>query len=246
MRQSGAPETMMSAAALRFQTVGEALRHARNMDAPLDARLAVVAEAIRELRPTYAEAVDRLVARLDLARSGRASPVKGMRMPRFLMPDETGRLVALGELLERGPVIVAFHRGHWCPFCRTNLSALAEAADRLAPAQVVAITPDRRGFNARLKADAGAGFPILSDVDNGYALSLGLAFWLGDELAQLLSGMGVDPPACQGNDYWMLPIPATFVVDRRGVVAARFLDPDFRRRASIEDLAAAAAPRAQS
>jgi peroxiredoxin len=231
----------MSATPHRFQTVGEALRHARNMDAPLEARLAVVAEAIRALRPAYADAVDRLVARLDLAGSGRASPDRGTRMPRFLMPDETGRLLGLGELLDRGPAIIAFHRGHWCPFCRTNLSALAAAADQLAPAQVVAVTPDKRDFNARLKADAGADFPILSDVDNGYALSLGLAFWLGDELAQLLSGMNVDPPACQGNDHWMLPIPATFVVDRRGVVVARFLDPDFRRRASIEDLAAAVA-----
>ena len=231
----------MSAAPERFETVGEALRHARSMEAPLGDRLAVVAESIRELRPAYAAAVDRLVSRLDLASSGLGAPDRGARMPSFLMPDETGRLVALGELLERGPAIVAFHRGHWCPFCRTNLSALAEARDRLAPAQVVAITPDRRAFNARLKADAGSDFPVLSDVDNGYALSLGLAFWLGDDLVQLLSGIGVDAPAYQGNDYWMLPIPATFVVDQWGVVAARFLDPDFRRRASIEALAAAVA-----
>jgi peroxiredoxin len=220
-----------------FDIVAEALRHARNMDATVDERLEVIAGAVRALHPAYADSVDALVERLSRARTGLASPEPGARMPRFLMPDEAGRLVGLDELVEAGPAVIAFHRGRWCPFCRLNLIALAQAEARLASARLVAITPDRQGFNALLKAETGVGFPILTDVDNGYALSLGLAFWLGEALTALLSGMGVDPPASQGNDYWMLPIPATFVVDRRGVVAARFLDPDFRRRASIDDLA---------
>ena len=78
---------------------------------------------------------------------------------------------------------------------------------------------------------------MLTDLDNGYALSLNLAIWLGIEIQQLLSYL--DLSDFHGNDGWMLPIPATFVVGRDGLVKARFVDPDFRKRMEIDDLLAA-------
>jgi peroxiredoxin len=80
---------------------------------------------------------------------------------------------------------------------------------------------------------------MLTDLDNGYALSLNLAIWLGEELARELASLGRSLPDYQGNAAWMLPIPATFVVGRDGVVKARFVDPDFRRRMAVEELIAA-------
>jgi peroxiredoxin len=79
-------------------------------------------------------------------------------------------------------------------------------------------------------------FPILTDLDNGYALSLNLAIWIGTDLKILLSSYGLSLPDYQDNKAWVLPIPATFVVGRDGQVKARFINPDFRKRASIEDL----------
>jgi peroxiredoxin len=76
-------------------------------------------------------------------------------------------------------------------------------------------------------------------MDNGYALSLNLAIWIGSELKELLSPYGLSLPDYQENDAWMLPIPATFIVGRDGEVKARFIDADFRKRASIEELIAA-------
>jgi peroxiredoxin len=76
------------------------------------------------------------------------------------------------------------------------------------------------------------------DTDNGYALSLNLAIWLGAEMQQMLSGHR-DLPSFQGNDSWILPIPATFVVGRNGIITARHVDPDYRRRMAIEELLAA-------
>jgi peroxiredoxin len=77
-------------------------------------------------------------------------------------------------------------------------------------------------------------------MDNAYAISLGVAFWMGDELKQLmLSNPDWNIPFFQGNDSWALPIPATFVVGRGGIITARFMDPDFRKRMTIEELLAA-------
>jgi peroxiredoxin len=75
-------------------------------------------------------------------------------------------------------------------------------------------------------------------MDNGYALSLNLAIWIGAEMQRMMAGRQ-DLPSFQGNDSWMLPIPATFVVGTDGIIRARFVDPDYRNRMAIEDLLAA-------
>lgn len=162
-------------------------------------------------------------------------------MPPFLLPDDRGRLVSLENLLERGPVAIAFHRGHWCPYCRINVRALAQAESEIAPEErhIVAITPDRQRFTTPFKAEAEANFSVLSDIDNGYAASLDLAFWIGEELKTVMERAGRRPDISQGNDAWMLPIPATFVVSTDGLITARFVDPDYRTRMAIDDLVGA-------
>jgi peroxiredoxin len=159
-------------------------------------------------------------------------------MPSFLLPDDQGHLVSLEELLEKGPVALAFHRGHWCPYCRINTNALVEAQSKAQAegGQIAAILPERRQFATELKSEFKAPFPILLDMDNGYAMSLNLAIWVGEEMKKLMSSAGWDLPRYQGNDAWMLPIPATFVVGRDGRVAARFVDPDYRKRMAVEDM----------
>ncbi len=223
------------------EQLDEAFVQCRDMDASLAERLQAFADAVRRLGPHFHEAVDGLVDRLRQHEVGQNAPRPGETMPNFVMPDETGRLVSLDSLLQNGPVAVTFHRGHWCPYCRINTRALAEAQNKIAAegGQVAAIIPDREHFTAELKAESGAPFPILTDFDNGYALSLNLAFWVGEEMQKLMTMSGWDVSRSQGSDTWLLPIPATFVVGTDGKVKARFIDPDYRKRMTIEDLLSA-------
>jgi peroxiredoxin len=223
------------------EALEDAFAHCRDMDASLSERLETLAGTVRTLSPPFAECVDRLVTRLRQTEVGAAAPRPGDQMPAFVLPDENGRLVALDSLLSNGPVAVTFHRGHWCPYCRINTAALAKAHEEIAAegGQVVAIMPDRQQFAAQFKAEAKAPFPVLTDLDNGYALSLNLTFWVGDEMARFIAAAARDVSQYQGNKSWMLPIPATFVVGTDGRVAARFVDPDYRKRMSIEELTAA-------
>jgi peroxiredoxin len=98
------------------------------------------------------------------------------------------------------------------------------------------VTPERQEFAAMFRSDAAAPFPVLSDLDNGYALSLSLAIWVGQELEKMMAERGRALPEYQGNDGWMLPIPATFVVGRDGRIKARFVDPDYRTRMDLDQL----------
>ena len=104
---------------------------------------------------------------------------------------------------------------------------------------MVAVMPDRQQFAAEFKSELRAPFPILTDLDNGYALSLNLAIWVGEEMERFISAAGWDVPKFQGNNSWFLPIPATFVVGQDGHIKARFVDPDYRKRMAIEDVLAA-------
>jgi peroxiredoxin len=214
----------------------EAFLRCRDMEGSLREQLEAYAAAGREIFPAYGEAVDRLVARLNENGGGENAPRPGEAMPPFVLPDETGRLISLKSLTEQGPVAVMFYRGHWCPYCRLNVRAVIQAQDRIRAlgAQTVAIMPETQAYAEKFKAEASAPFPVLTDLDNGYALSLNLAIWLGSEIQQLLSYQ--DMASFHGNDGWVLPIPATFVVGRDGRVKARFVDPDFRKRMEIDDL----------
>jgi peroxiredoxin len=218
------------------QALLEAFNRARGMDAPVNDRLAVISEAIRIHLPGYSKAIDDLVARLTASGAGASAPQVGDAMPPFLLPDEHGRLVGLDDLLAHGPAVIAFHRGHWCPYCRTNTHALTQIHHRISASggQLAAVTPESGKFTRAQQADAQASFPILSDINHGYALSLNLAIWIGDELRAILQGFGRDLPAYHGNAGWFLPIPATFVVAASGIVRARFVDPDYRRRMDLD------------
>jgi len=132
---------------------------------------------------------------------------------------------------------LSFHRGHWCPYCRINTNSLSHAQREVNPigGQIVAITPDLQRFATALKSDAAEQpFPILTDLDNGYALSLNLAIFVGLEMQTFMRSAGWDVAPYQGNEAWLLPIPATFVVGRDAIIRARFVDPDYRKRMATE------------
>ena len=221
-------------------TFEQSVQAAIELDASLNERLAVIAAAVRRLDANFADAVDRLVGRLEQQGAGAMAPAPGDVMPAFLLPDDEGRLVGLAEILLQGPAVVTFQRGHWCPYCRLNAIGIVEAQHEIAAlgGQVVVIMPERRKFAKAMKAAVGARFPFLTDMDNGYALSLNLAIWVGAEMERLM-GLGLDLPNYQGNSSWFLPIPATFIIGTDGIITDRFVDPDYRRRMDIDDLIAA-------
>ena len=200
----------------------------------------MIADRVRELSPQFAGAVDTFVGRLIGAEAGAAAPLVGERLPRFVLPDQNGKLVSLDAILSQGPVVVAFLRGHWCPYCRITAAALAEIAGtaRELGASIVAVTPESRRFASKLDADTLGAFPILADLDNGYALTVNLAIWVDAAMSGLISGAGWDIPSYQGNDAWILPIPAVFVLDRSGIIVARHVNADYRERADIDEVVA--------
>jgi peroxiredoxin len=207
---------------------------ARSRNEPLSARLRFVADGVRGLSSEFAEAVDTFVARLESAGAGAGAPQVGDIMPDFMLPDQDGRMVSLDQLLENGPAVVSFHRGHWCPYCRLTMAGMAEIEARVAPHAMVAISPERSQYTRALRTEAGATFPFLSDVGSGYALALGLAVWVDDTMAGMIEQAGWTIPDYQGTAGWIMPIPAVFVVGADARIMARYVNADYRERMELD------------
>lgn len=211
---------------------------ARDLAGPLAAQLAAYDAMLRDRSPATGDAYQSLADRLAALEVGAGAPGVGDRLPVFVLPDDDGRLVSSAELLANGPLVVSFNRGNWCPYCWLELSALQDCypAIRDGGASVVSITPEVATFSRRLKNRLGLGFPVLADLDNGYALELGLAFAVTDDVRAIYEKLDIDLGAFQRSDGWFLPIPATLVVDRQGTIRHAYVNADFRQRIEPESI----------
>jgi peroxiredoxin len=182
-----------------------------------------------EIRQGY----EALVAQLVASGMTEASLKAGDHIPDFELPSVEGRLVSSDELLKRGPLVLSFFRGGWCPYCALELGALQEALPEIEArgAGAAAITPDTGAAFASVRRDNRLDFDILSDLDFGLALLFGIVFKLPDPIRDQYLRLGIDLGARHGNRHaWLLPVPATYIVDRQGLITHANVDPDFRRR----------------
>jgi peroxiredoxin len=156
----------------------------------------------------------------------------GDRAPEFAVQDTSNRLVTLTGLLSQGPVVLSFYRGDWCPYCATELNALAKvsAGIKRLGARLIAISPQTRRRRRVKSRNAMQSFPLLSDVGSVVAKAFGLAFPLAEELRPLYQEQGYPQPGENGPDDWLLPIPATYVIDRNRQIVLSYLDIDFTTR----------------
>lgn len=180
---------------------------------------------------------------VTLARSGFMSSVlpEEAKFPDFIAPNSEGQLILSHDLLRRGPVVVQFFRGEWCPYCRLMLDALAAALPEIEAqgATLIALTPDTGPWVHDAKVNHRAAFDVLSDVDCGVGLAVGVVFRVPALYRSRLARAGLELPDRHGNNAWFLPIPAVFLLDRDATVVWRFADVDYTHRASPEQIIAA-------
>jgi peroxiredoxin len=173
-------------------------------------------------------------ATADLIASGQADRAAkvGATAPKFELPDVNGKMIRSTDLLAKGPLVVTFYRGVWCPYCNMDLQAIEEAAHEIRSlgASLVAISPQTAPNRRKSERENALSFPILSDHGNAVANAFGIRFRLPDELIAVYKGFGNDLTIGNGEDSWTLPMPARYVIGTDGVIAYAEVNPDYTRR----------------
>ena len=166
----------------------------------------------------------------QLARTGgtKGALQEGDRAPGFSLESLDGRIIRLSDLLARGPVMLNFFRGGWCPFCSLELRAyqrLIESIENVG-ASLVAISPETHAYLRSAAEQNQLSFPVLSDANNRVAESFGLVYVVPEALRSIYEGFGLDLPERNGDPSFRLPIPATYLVDPAGIIRRAFVDLD--------------------
>src|SRR5215813_13161596 len=176
----------------------------------------------------------------ELIESGQVQRAKkaGDVAPAFTLKDAEGNQVSSRELLTRGPLVISFYRGVWCPYCNMELQALQEALPQIAArgASLVAISPQTAPNSRKSQRDNKLAFPILSDVKSEVAQAFGLRFALPDYLVALYKSFKNDLPAFNDDPAWVLPMPARYVIGTDGVIAYADVNPDYTQRPDPSEL----------
>ena len=166
----------------------------------------------------------------------------GDTAPDFTLPDQSGNLVSLSAMLRRGPVVLTFFRGGWCPFCMISLRALAKAypALRRHGAEVLAISPQPPRQSALMAESSVLPFPVLSDHDNQVARRYGLVVTMPPDLQAVYRRLGHDLPVINAVPGWELPMPAGYVIaPEDGRIVFAHVDPRVHLRLEPADALAA-------
>ena len=170
----------------------------------------------------------------DLIQSGIAnqSVKQGDKAPDFALPNVNGETVQLSQLLAKGPVVLIFYRGGWCPYCNLALRSYQAILPeiQLAGATLVAVSPQTPDNSLSAREKMELSFPVLSDSSNTVARAYGLVFTVSSEVQAVQQRFGLDLSKVNGSDTWELPIPGSYVIAQDGTIALAFIDPDYTHR----------------
>src|SRR5258708_10528981 len=176
--------------------------------------------------------------RLRMLRVAEEGLAVGDILPDFALKDVTGALRTSHEFLDRGPLVLAFFRGGWCPYCALTMVALEEARPAIEAlgAQAVGITPDPLDHIIATARKRGIAYPLLSDPANGFARTCGLAYELSPNHIRIHLERGRDFRELHGDTTWRLPVPSVFVVAPDARIVFAFADVDPARWPDPEEL----------
>lgn len=181
----------------------------------------------------------------EAAKQASAKPAIGLQVgdkaPDAAMMTKSGESMRLADVYAKGPVIVVFYRGGWCPFCTKSLLGWDAKLDEVkaAGATLVAVTMEKPGFIAETTNVQDLDFMVLSDANAEAAKGFKLLFDLDETTQQKYKGYNIDLSSKNANGQWQLPHPGAFIIDKEGVVRYAWAQEDYRTRVSPDEVLAA-------
>tara|TARA_B100001115_G_scaffold183414_1_gene182200 strand:- start:2515 stop:3117 length:603 start_codon:yes stop_codon:yes gene_type:complete len=163
----------------------------------------------------------------------------GDQAPLPTLQNEEGQSISLSEALKKGPIVLVFYRGQWCPYCNRHLSALEAIRDSLEMegAQLFAISPEKPEYLQEMQEKTEAGFSLLYDSAYQTIIAYNLAFLpSAGTRFKYNTILGARLSEAHGDERELLPVPATFLIDQEGIIRWRHFDPDYTQRSDPSEV----------
>ena len=172
------------------------------------------------------------------AEDAKGLPV-GVKAPDFQAIDADSVTFKLATAIKEGPVVMIFYRGEWCPICNKHLGAVQDSLKLITDrgATLVAVSPQKPEYLEKMAHKTGATFRLL--YDKGYTIADAYDVTFTPNARQLFgynTGLNAKLKKSQSDDSQRLPIPATYIINREGVIVWRHFDPDYKHRSTVKDI----------
>ena len=193
----------------------------------------------RKANPDFMQGVDEVISQARISEQGSDTIKLGQKVPTFELPNPEGALISLDDLLNKGPVVLTFYRGAWCPYCNLQLRALQTCLDEIHAlgASLIAISPQVPDESMPKDEISEMDFIVLADQDANVASQYGVAWQVPEHLLQHMRvDRNLDLEIINNGNGSVLPIPATYVLGQDGVVTWRYVDVDYRTRSEPQDI----------
>lgn len=164
---------------------------------------------------------------------------QGSRAPAFSSRANDGSSFDLYSELQRGPVVILFYRGKWCPSCNRHMSHFNDSVNFILEkgAKVIAITPELRKNAGEFAMNTNTKFPIISDPTNTIMNAFGVSYSVTEKYeTSIKSSKGVSISENNGSEEAKLPVPATYVIGQDGYIKYSHFDLNYRNRASVTNI----------
>lgn len=186
----------------------------------------------KKIQPEALGSMDNATGKLAVSGIVGRGLKEGDKIPDFALSNAVGRRIDIKDLLAKGPVVLSFYRGSWCPYCNLEMQALQKALPEIESlgATLAAISPQTPDNSLSEKEKSQLTFEVLSDLGNEVAGKFGLVFQLPEEVRPIYQSLGIDLPAHNGDETFELPLAATYVADASGVICKAFVDADYTKR----------------
>lgn len=170
--------------------------------------------------------------------TGAAGLAPGAKAPSVLVKDAKGAPVALAELWTKGPILLVFYRGGWCPFCNFQIREFVKAHDEYEKRGVtpVFISVDTVDESKKTTATYSIPFPILADPDLVAHRAFSVTRKADDAEVEKLRGYHIDIETASGRKHHEMAVPSVFLIDKTGTVQWSHANPDYKQRPSTEQL----------
>lgn len=163
---------------------------------------------------------------------------EGQKAKDFTLKNALGDTVNLFDELSKGPVVLTFYRGGWCPFCNTQLKSYEKILPEIEAlgGQLIAVSPQSPDNTLSQQEKEALSFQVLSDTNGLVAAFYNILYDVPDYLQNIMKQVGMDLTEYNAMNSWVLPIPSTFMIDESGIIRSAYVNPDFMQRLDPEDI----------